>query len=115
VVLTIVMYTFVLVELKKSLGRTARDENRKRKIYNRVLYTLVGWTAFTSALGLIGVFQDFSAFPPRIMITLIVPLIAMLVITFSKTMKELLLANTIMAQFQFCVATRTAGAAKELI
>ena len=84
-VLTMVMYTLVMVELKKALARTPWEDSRKRKILTKVLMAITGWTLFISILGLTGFLRDFSIFPPRIMIVLVIPLIAMVAITFSKT------------------------------
>ena len=74
ILLTGAMYTLVFRELKKALALVAWDEARKKKIYNRSLYTVLGWTLFISALALSGFLQNFDAFPPRLMITLVVPL-----------------------------------------
>lgn len=91
IALTVVMYTFVLRELKKGLDRSNWDDLRKKKIFRKVLYTIVGWTIFISALALSGFLQQFSSFPPRLMIVLAVPLVTMIIVTFSMTTGELLL------------------------
>ena len=91
IALTVVMYTFVLRELKKGLDRSNWDDLRKKKIFRKVLYTIVGWTIFISALAFSGFLQQFSSFPPRLMIVLAVPLVTMIIVTFSMTTGELLL------------------------
>lgn len=90
VTLTAIIYFLVLLEFKKALEKTVWDARRKNKIYDRVLYSVAGWTIFISTLSITGFFQDFSIFPPRLMVVLIIPLITILTITFSKTTKELL-------------------------
>lgn len=90
IILTVLIYSWLLRELKKALGRTDWEPSRKNKIYNKVLFAVSGWTIIISALSITGFFQDFSTFPPRFMIILIVPLIIILMVTFSKTIKELL-------------------------
>lgn len=90
VVLTIVMYTLVLLELRKALSRTPWDDNRKRKIFNRVIFFLSAWTVFISVLGISGFLQEFKSFPPRLMVVLVIPLITMIVVTYSKTTRALL-------------------------
>lgn len=44
---------------------------------------LVAWAAISAALSLSGFLNDFSTFPPRMMIVLIVPVIMVLIFTFS--------------------------------
>ena len=90
VTLTVATYIWMLRELKKALEKTAWDATRKNKIYKWVLYSIAGWTIFISALGMAGFFRDFSTFPPKIMVVLIIPMVTILIISFSKTTKELL-------------------------
>lgn len=66
---------------------------------------------FISALGLIGFFKDFSAFPSRIMITLIVPLITTACYHLFKNHEGIIAGKHACGSFR-CVAARTAGAAK---
>ena len=90
-VLTIVTYAILLTGLKKAIAKTSWDESKKKNIYNRVLFLIIGWTLFITALSLKGFFQDFSGVPPCFMIVLVVPLITILIATFSKSTKEILL------------------------
>jgi hypothetical protein len=90
IVLTVVMYSFVLTGLKNALSKIDWEEKRKNNLFLRVRFVLIGWAIVISALGISGFFQDFTSFPPRFMIVLVVPLITLLVITFSKTTAEIL-------------------------
>ncbi len=90
VVLTLVVYAWLLMELKKALAGMDWDQVRKTRIYRRTLYILTGWTLFISGLAASGFLEDFSRFPPRIMIVLVVPLISMISLLFSSSLKELL-------------------------
>ncbi|HWA34283.1 MAG TPA: hypothetical protein VG737_09150, partial [Cyclobacteriaceae bacterium] len=90
IILTIVMLVLILSELKKGLAKTSFDEVRRKSIYNKVLYAVIGWTALISALSLSGFLNNFSTFPPRIIIVLIVPLIVMIAVTFSPITREIL-------------------------
>jgi len=90
VALTLIMYTLVYKEIKSALARTNWDDARKQSVANRFLLVVVGWTALICGLSATGFFSDFSAFPPRIGIVLCIPLAAMLFLTYSKTVKELL-------------------------
>ena len=91
VVLTIVMYTFVLTGLKNALAKTDWEEKRKKNLFLRTRLVLIGWTLLISALSLSGFFSDFSGVPPRFMILLVVPLITIIIVAFfSRTTKEIL-------------------------
>ena len=88
--LTAVMYVLVVHQIRRALEKAPWEESRRRKIFGRAVITLVAWTLLISALGLSGFLADFTAFPPRIMLVLVVPLITMIIVTFSKTATELL-------------------------
>ncbi len=90
IVLTVVMYSFVLMGLKNALSKINWEEKRKNNLFLRVRFALIGWGIVISALGIAGFFQDFTSFPPRFMIVLVVPLITLLVVTFSKPAAEIL-------------------------
>jgi hypothetical protein len=64
--------------------------DRQHTVFRNFLLGIVAWTLFISVVSATGFFQDFSSFPPRIMIVLGFPLAAVILITFSGTMKELL-------------------------
>jgi hypothetical protein len=91
ILLTAVMYALVMKELKKAVAKTQWPERQKKVRYQQTFYALVGWTVFISALALSGFLQNYSAFPPRIMLVLVVPLITMISLTFSKPVRELLI------------------------
>ena len=88
--LTAVMYVLVVHQIRRALEKAPWEKSRRRKIFGRAVITLVAWTLLISALGLSGFLADFTAFPPRIMLVLVVPLITMIIVTFSKTATELL-------------------------
>lgn len=90
IVLTVVMYTLVMMELKKAIAKTQWTDVLKRTRYQRTLYSLVGWAVFISVLALTGFLQDYTKFPPRVMIVLALPLITMISVTFSSPVKDLL-------------------------
>ncbi len=88
--ITIVFYGLGLSELKKALQRTSFDDVKKKRIFSRAMIALVGWVIFVSAWSLSGMMQNFSRFPMNMVPVLAIPLIAILVVTFSKTTKEIL-------------------------
>jgi hypothetical protein len=90
IVLTLVAYGFLLFELKGALARMLWDERKKSKVFRKTILILAGWTLFISIFAITGFFGNFSTFPPRLMIVLVIPLITMIVMTFSKTTRELL-------------------------
>jgi len=88
--ITIVFYGLGLSELKKALQCSSFDEVKKKRIFSRTMIALVGWVIFVSAWSLSGMMQNFSRFPMNMVPVLAIPLIAILVVTFSKTTKEIL-------------------------
>ncbi len=88
--ITIVFYGLGLSELKKALQRSSFDEVKKKRIFSRAMIALVGWVIFVSAWSLSGMMQNFSRFPMNMVPVLAIPLIAILVVTFSKITKEIL-------------------------
>jgi hypothetical protein len=90
IILTIVMLVLILSELKKGIAKTSLGEARRKSIFNKVLYAIIGWMSLISALSLTGFLNNFSTFPPRIIIVLIVPLIVMITVTFSSATREIL-------------------------
>lgn len=89
--ITAVFYRLGLAELKKALQRSSFDESRRTRIFNRVLLTLIAWAVFTSAWSLSGMMQDFSKFPLNLVPVMVVPLIGMIIVTFSSTAKKILM------------------------
>lgn len=92
VLLTIVCYTLLLRELKHALLKTSIPLQNQNKIFYRTKFSLIGWFIVVSILSLSGVLQDFSGFPPKLFIVLIIPFITILIITFSTGLKEILQA-----------------------
>jgi hypothetical protein len=90
ILLTLAGYGFFLFELKNAVARMPWSDSRKSVIYQRVIFILSGWTLFITVFGIMGFFGDFSTFPPRLMLVLVIPLIAIILMTFLKTTRELL-------------------------
>ncbi len=90
IVLTLLSYYFLLKLLKRALENSSFTDSRKKKIFLGTLAALTIWTVFISVLAFIGFFSDFSSFPPRVGIVLIIPFVTILLVTFSNTTKELL-------------------------
>ncbi len=87
---TLTFYGLLFVQLKKSLGATDFTPQKQRKIFNNTVIALIGWTIFISAISLSGFLSDFTTFPPRQVIVLLVPLISISWAVSTNTAKEVL-------------------------
>lgn len=87
---TIVFYRLLLNQLRKSLTASDFPEERKKKIFIGTVFALAGWAIVTGILSLSGFFRDFSTFPPKFIIILIVPLVTIVWAVNTKTVKEIL-------------------------
>ncbi len=90
ILLTLISYYFLIKVLQTALKKSSFPDDKKKKVLVITVLALTGWTTFISILSSVGFFSDFSSFPPRLGIVLIVPLITILLVTFSKTAKALL-------------------------
>jgi hypothetical protein len=88
---TLIFYGLLLARLKKSLISTNFTESKKKKIFNGTLIGLIGWAIATSILSWSGVLSDFSTFPPKLIMVLIIPLITVIWLIRTKEVKEILI------------------------
>jgi hypothetical protein len=88
---TLIFYGLLMARLKKSLNSTNFTESKKKKIFNGTLIGLIGWAIATSILSWSGVLSDFSTFPPKLIIVLIIPLITVIWLVRTKEVKEILI------------------------
>jgi len=88
---TLVFFGLLLSRLWKSLAATSFTESKKKKIFNGTLISLIGWAIVTSILSLSGILSDFSSFPPKIGIVLIIPLVTIIWLIRTKEVKEILM------------------------
>jgi hypothetical protein len=77
-----------LREIFSSLRASETLSKSEAKFRVKILAGLVIWLGVVMALSLSGFLQNFSSFPPPILIILSVPLVTILAITFSPTLKE---------------------------
>ena len=80
----------VLWGLGRALRKAQVPEERVRRTQLMVGGGIALWMAITAALSISGVFADFSSFPPKVAIALMVPLVALTILTFSKRTATLL-------------------------
>lgn len=91
VVITLTFFGLVLKSLKNGLAQSTLAANRQKKIFRNVIIGLVIWMVVLSSLSILGFFSDFSGFPPRFVIIILVPLITLVwTLLISKTTKQLL-------------------------
>ena len=91
VALTAIMFTLLYLEINRAINLTSWTEERKRSILRRFLLSIILWPALILAVSASGFFEDFSSFPPRFVIVLVVPMITIISTVLSKPAKELLL------------------------
>lgn len=87
---TIIFYSILLSQLRKSLKVSTLPEEKKKKVLTGTIIALVAWAIITAALSVSGFLSDFSTFPPKLVIVVIIPLIAILWAVSTKTVKEVL-------------------------
>ncbi len=88
---TLIFFGLLLNRLRKSLAATSFTESKKKRIFNGTLISLVGWAIVTSVLSLSGILSDFSSFPPKIGIVLIIPLVTIIWVIRTNEVKEILM------------------------
>jgi hypothetical protein len=87
---TFIFFGFLLKELKSGLMATGWDSVTQKKIYTGTWIALAAWMAVVSALSLSGFLQNFDAFPPRMIIVLMVPLITIIWVSSTKKLTHIL-------------------------
>ncbi len=88
---TIIFFYLLLSEIKKALAKSSIEEIRQKRIFKNILACLLIWIAFVSGGSISGKMGDFTMFPFNLMPVLIIPLIATILLTFSKTFGEIIM------------------------
>jgi hypothetical protein len=88
--LTIIFYGLLYRELTSAIALTSWSDDRKRTVARRYLAGVIGWGAFILGVSATGFFTNFDTFPPRLIVALIVPLVAIILAVRSGAVKELL-------------------------
>jgi hypothetical protein len=92
VAITVIFFGLVLKVIKNALAQSAIAADRQNKIFKNVIIGLTLWMVMLSILSIIGFFSDFSGFPPRFIIILLVPMITLVwSLLISKITKQLLI------------------------
>lgn len=103
VLITVVFYALLLFKLRESLRLSNFTETTKRRILAATVISLVAWAVVISLLSLTGFVTDFSTFPPKIIIVLIVPLVTIIWVVNTATVKEIL--NHVRQEFLILLQT----------
>jgi hypothetical protein len=90
IAVTVVFFWLLLRVLRTGLERSSWDDAKKRKVYGGTVIGLVVWALFLSAWALSGMGGRFDLFPLNAAPVLIIPLVAIVVVTFSGKVKQLL-------------------------
>src|SRR5687767_1589749 len=90
VLLTIVYFLLLLRQLFTGVDSTQWAELRKTRFKRFWIIGLCAWMAFVTAWSMSGVMSDFSIFPFNFVPVIAIPLIVILVLTFNRSMTEVL-------------------------
>jgi hypothetical protein len=90
VALTFVFFYLLYREFKVALPATSLSDAQQKKFLNTYVGVLVAWGVVVSTVSIAGVMGDFSIFPFNFAPLLFIPLIAIILFTFSRSLKEVL-------------------------
>jgi hypothetical protein len=90
VLTTVYFYLFVSV-LFTGIDLTGWSETRKKNFRYGIVLSLLLWVAFLVVWSTSGIMSDFTKFPFNFMPVIIIPLFAVLIVTFSSAFKVILL------------------------
>ena len=88
--LTIIYFGLLVRELKAGIDATDWEAQRKKKVGTAILSCLATWIVFLAGWSGSGMMADFSRFPFNFLPVLAIPLITIIVLTFSDTFTEIL-------------------------
>lgn len=90
ILLTVIFFYLLFREFKLALPKTSLSPHQQKKFLTLYISLLAGWAMIVSAFSISGFMRKFEIFPFNIGPLLLVPLIAILLFTFSRTAKEIL-------------------------
>lgn len=88
--LTVIFYYLLYREFRLALPKTSLSAEQQKKFIRNFLIVFFGWFVFIYIWSRFGIFENFDLFPINAAPVIIIPLIAILILTFSKTVKEIL-------------------------
>lgn len=90
VILTIVFYGLLYRQLSNALQLSGWTMPEQQKIRNRSIFGFFIWFFFLTAISLAGISSNFNLVPFNVGPVFIIPLVTILLVTYSKKMKHLL-------------------------
>jgi len=88
---TLLFFGLALKQLKTALSKSGFELSRQRLIFFKVVISLLIWMVILSGLSMASFFSDFTSFPPRFVIIIIVPMVTLVwALLFANTTKHLL-------------------------
>jgi len=88
--ITVVFFYLLYREIKLALPNTALGPKQQKKFLNTFSGVLIGWAVIVSVLSFTGIMGNFEIFPFNISPLLILPLVASILFTFSRSLREVL-------------------------
>ncbi|MBC5991523.1 hypothetical protein [Pontibacter cellulosilyticus] len=92
IALTAICLALVLIGVRKTFLRMGLPADVTSKRITTITLIIVGWLVLVSILSLTGFLADFSTMPPKLMLFLPLPLIAILWLTFSSQTRKFIQA-----------------------
>jgi hypothetical protein len=102
-ILTVIFAYLLIRLLQKGIDQTSWPEERKQKIKSRMVFFLLLWFAFICLLSVTGVTGNFTLFPFNFLPIVAIPLIIILILTFSKSTADILQTTPIKSLVQLQV------------
>lgn len=90
VAITVVFFYLLYREFKVALPNTSLQPQQQKKFLNTYSGIVIGWAVIVSMLSLVGIMGKFEIFPFNIGPLLIIPLVAIILFTFSNALQEVL-------------------------
>ena len=78
------IFTWMFMGLRRALVRTGWTVEKQLAVFFRALAAVIVWAGVLTGLALAGFFASYAAVPPRIPLSMLVPLAAMIVLVFSR-------------------------------
>ncbi len=88
--LTIIFYYMLYREFRLALPKTSLTVEQQKKFSRNFLLGFFGWFVFIYLWSRLGIFSNFQLFPVNAAPVIIIPLLTILLFSFSKTVKEIL-------------------------
>jgi hypothetical protein len=90
ILLTAIFYYLLYREFRLALPKTSLSIDQQQKFIRSLLIAFFSWLVFIYAWSRFGIFANFTLFPLNAAPVILIPLVTILVFSFSKTVKEIL-------------------------